>query len=119
MITTYPNYKIQIQILKRIAKVEQQQKDNKIPDTLPAKEADFVKDVKKLMANRDFTDFLTTKMIALVDTPKVQKSIRSSAAALMDKKQFDSCNLSTQAKDVIKGWAREVARKDFLEIAEG
>ena len=99
--------------------VEKQQKESKIPDSLPAKEADFVKDVKKLMANRDFTDFLSTKMIALVDTPKVQKSIRSTAAALMDKKEFDSCNLSTQAKDVIKSWAKDVARKDFLETLEG
>lgn len=107
-----------VELLKRIAQVEQQQKE-KIPDTLPAKESDFVKDVKKLMANREFTDFLSTKMIALIDTPKVQKSIRSSAATLMDKKQFDSSNLSDQAKDVIKSWAKDVARKDFLDAVEG
>lgn len=71
------------------------------------------------MSNRDFTDFLSTKMIALIDTPKLQQSIRGTAAALMDKKQFDSGNLSTQAKDVIKNWAKEVARKDFLETLEG
>ena len=102
-----------------MALVEQQQKEAKLPETLRAKEADFVKDVKKLMANREFTDFLSTKMIALIETPKVQKSIRSSAAALMDKKQFDWGNLSSQAKDVIKGWARDVAKKDFLETVEG
>ena len=58
-------------------------------------------------------------MIALIDTPKVQKSIRISAAALMDKKQFDSGNLSSQAKDVIKSWARDVARLNFLDTVEG
>ena len=75
--------------------------------------------VDKLMKNRKFVDFLSTKMIALMDTPKLQQQIRTASSNLLDTKQFDSKNLSTQAKSAVKSWAKEVVKSDFLGLIAG
>ena len=82
-------------------------------------EAEFTKDVKKIMENRSFVEFLSCKMIALMDTPKLQQNIRNTASRLLDSKEFDSRNLSTQAKAAVKSWAKDVLKSEFIHQIEG
>ena len=58
-------------------------------------------------------------MIALMDTPKLQQTIRSTASRLLDSKEFDSKNLSTQAKAAVKNWAKDVLKSEFIHQIEG
>ena len=80
---------------------------------------DFSKDVKKIMDNRKFVEFLSTKMIALMETPELQRKIRNTSSNLLDKKEFDSKNLSNQAKTAIKAWAKEIVKSELVPQIEG
>ena len=71
------------------------------------------------MDNKKFVEFLSTKMIALMETPELQRKIRNTSSNLLDKKEFDSKNLSDQAKAAIKVWAKEIVRSELVPQIEG
>ena len=71
------------------------------------------------MDNKRFVEFLSTKMIALMETPELQRKIRITSSNLLDKKEFDSKNLSDQAKTTIKAWAKEIVRSELVPQIEG
>ena len=85
----------------------------------PNQEETILKDIDRLMKNPKFADYLAAKMIALIQTPAVDRQMRLSTSALLDSKQFDSKNLSTQCKDVIKGWAKTTIKNDLYNIIYG
>ena len=85
-----------------------------LEDLRGEKDKSVLKDVERLMKVPKFVEFLTEKMKAILVTPDLERTLRKTVSAQLDKKQFDSSNLSDQAKSVIKSWAKTESEANFL-----
>lgn len=74
------------------------------------------RELDRLKKNGKFKDLLTEKVNAIVTTPEVEAKIRATSSQLLDSKQFDSKNLSSQAKQVIKVWAKSAVTEDLVKM---